>query len=344
MIYLHDHKVLSIGPREWVINDLKMNHGIEVNTDELGTFRDGLFGGVWGGVDQFGVRASPAVGGVSPKDKARTSDQKKLGKVNDDKEALISMDDISIQYGFPPQTRPILKDFTWTIRRGEKWGIFGPNGSGKTTLLSLITSDHPQAYSQRITYFSHPRSRPGLPIFDIQKRIGHSSPEIHSFFPRHLGVRRTVESAWSETFLMRPEMPSWGSGAVAAIFEFFGEFLGGGISGARFIEQRRGKKEEIEFGDLSIAQQRLLLFMRAVVKRPDLVILDEAFAGMEERLRSRCLEWLENGDGFKDRGEAGLSEHQALVVVSHVEEEVPRGVNRWVRLAGGALRAEFGVV
>ena len=32
-------------------------------------------------------------------------------------------------------------DLTFTIQRGEKWGILGPNGSGKTTLLQCITSD-----------------------------------------------------------------------------------------------------------------------------------------------------------------------------------------------------------
>jgi ABC transport system ATP-binding/permease protein len=34
--------------------------------------------------------------------------------------------------------RPIVKDFTATILRGDKVGLLGPNGSGKTTLLKLI--------------------------------------------------------------------------------------------------------------------------------------------------------------------------------------------------------------
>ncbi|MCH2129465.1 MAG: ABC-F family ATP-binding cassette domain-containing protein [Pirellulaceae bacterium] len=35
----------------------------------------------------------------------------------------------------------LFDDLTFTIQRGEKWGILGPNGSGKTTLLQCITSD-----------------------------------------------------------------------------------------------------------------------------------------------------------------------------------------------------------
>ena len=34
--------------------------------------------------------------------------------------------------------RPIVKDFTATILRGDKVGLLGPNGAGKTTLLKLI--------------------------------------------------------------------------------------------------------------------------------------------------------------------------------------------------------------
>ncbi|EJW13430.1 ABC transporter, ATP-binding protein [Rhodovulum sp. PH10] len=35
--------------------------------------------------------------------------------------------------------RPIVKDFSTRVRRGDRIGIVGPNGTGKTTLLSLLT-------------------------------------------------------------------------------------------------------------------------------------------------------------------------------------------------------------
>jgi ATP-binding cassette subfamily F protein 3 len=37
--------------------------------------------------------------------------------------------------------RPLLQDVTFTITRGDRWGIVGRNGSGKTTLFRLITGD-----------------------------------------------------------------------------------------------------------------------------------------------------------------------------------------------------------
>jgi ATP-binding cassette subfamily F protein uup len=46
---------------------------------------------------------------------------------------VADLQDVSKSYD-----RPIVKDFTATILRGDKVGLLGPNGAGKTTLLKLI--------------------------------------------------------------------------------------------------------------------------------------------------------------------------------------------------------------
>ncbi|KAK5001731.1 hypothetical protein LTR28_012313, partial [Elasticomyces elasticus] len=114
-------------------------------------------------------------------------------------EPLIEMAGVQVCYG----SKSVLGDWTqpsasspglhWTVRRGSRWGIFGPNGSGKTTLLSLITSDHPQTYSAPLRLFGKKRlprpGEPGISLFEIQRRMGHSSPEVHAYFPKGLSVR-----------------------------------------------------------------------------------------------------------------------------------------------------------
>jgi len=50
-------------------------------------------------------------------------------------EQVLKIKDVSFAY---PGGRPIIRDFTAKVLRGERIGIIGPNGSGKTTLLNLL--------------------------------------------------------------------------------------------------------------------------------------------------------------------------------------------------------------
>jgi ATP-binding cassette subfamily F protein uup len=55
--------------------------------------------------------------------------------------------DVSFSYG----ERPIVRDFSTSIMRGDKVGIIGPNGAGKTTLLQILLGQlQPQTGSVRL--------------------------------------------------------------------------------------------------------------------------------------------------------------------------------------------------
>ena len=68
------------------------------------------------------------------------------------------------------------------------------------------------------------------------------------------------------------------------------------------------------FVDLSSGEQSVVLLMRALVGRPPLVLLDEVWAGMDECMVRAARRYLREG---------GVGPDQAVVVVSHWEEEVP---------------------
>ena len=130
---------------------------------------------------------------------------------------LIELRSVVVKYGEkvvlgypPPQPGYTEPGLNLTIRQGTKMALLGPNGSGKTTLLSLLTSDHPHSYSLPIKFFGRARlpssGKPGLSLWDIQSRLGHSSPEIHAFFPKRLNIRQVLESAWAETYSARPKL------------------------------------------------------------------------------------------------------------------------------------------
>jgi ABC-type molybdenum transport system ATPase subunit/photorepair protein PhrA len=242
-----------------------------------------------------------------------------------------------------------------TIRRGERWGVIGSNGSGKTTLLSLICSDHPQTYSQPVKLFGRSRlpepGVPGISIFDIQARIGHSSPEVQQHIPRSLSVRRVLENAWSETFLTHPRMSDADRAVVNEALKWFEHELRPGAAAAPEDTHAQDTKwaDDVTFGDLPFSAQRVAMFLRATIKKPDLVILDESFGGMDEVVRDKCMLFLQHGTSKAYRwqgndrrvvdteGEAeakveGLEDRQALLVISHVREEIPGCVREWVCL------------
>jgi ABC-type molybdenum transport system ATPase subunit/photorepair protein PhrA len=271
-------------------------------------------------------------------------------------EPVVEMDGVRIAYS----SNSVLGDWQqdvngakqdglhFTIRRGQRWGIFGANGSGKTTLLSLVTSDHPQTYSAPVKLFGRSRipepGVPGITIFEIQSQIGHASPEVHALFPKHLCVRTVLESAWSDTPLTKSKLDQTATKRVDACLEWFDKeinpLLKPDSQGVQWAS-------DTLFGEISYSAQRVLLFLRATIRNPSIVILDEAFSGMDDMARDKCLLFLSRGQTMQLRytdaghkpvvwdGEIavpGLQEHQALLCVSHSRQEIPGCVRDWICL------------
>lgn len=251
-----------------------------------------------------------------------------------------------------------------SIREGTRLALLGPNGSGKTTLLSLLTSDHPQSYSLPIKFFGRTRlpepakGLAGLSLWEIQSRVGHSSPEIHAFFPKHLSVRRALESAFAETYAGKPALTPVRTEMVDVFLRWWEpelrqDYQGYDAATETKIESKSlawaSDKETHPFGMLPFSTQRLLLFLRALIKQPSIVILDEAFSGLSATTRDKAMSWLEHGQQQSLQSQTppsspisrtsnitfpGLTSQQALVVVSHVKEEIPDCVDEWLRLPG----------
>ncbi len=106
----------------------------------------------------------------------------------------VKMVNVTIQYG----DKVILNNINWEVKKGECWSISGPNGAGKSTLLSLVTADNPQAYANELYLFDKRRGS-GESIWDIKRRIGFVSPELHLYFDRGTSCFDVIASGLFDT-------------------------------------------------------------------------------------------------------------------------------------------------
>jgi molybdate transport system ATP-binding protein len=78
---------------------------------------------------------------------------------------------------------------------------------------------------------------------------------------------------------------------------------------------------------MSYGQVRRILFARALVTRPRLLLLDEAFTGLNTPVRRELLEWLEG------RIDAGVT----VVMATHYRREWPRNATHELMLSRGRV-------
>ncbi len=161
--------------------------------------------------------------------------------------------------------RPILNRLSWTVNPGEHWQIVGPNGAGKSTLLSLITGDHPQGYSNDLTLFGRRRGS-GETIWDIKKHIGYVSSSLHLDYRVSTTVRNVILSGYFDSIGIYQAV----SDKQHKLAQQWLDILG-----------MDNRVADAPFHSLSWGQQRLALIVRALVKHPTLLILDEPLQGLD---------------------------------------------------------------
>ena len=183
--------------------------------------------------------------------------------------STIKMVNVNISYG----NKIVLKDFNWTVKKGENWKIFGGNGAGKSTLLNLIYGDNLQVYSNEIYIFGKRRGT-GESIWDIKKRIGIVSPEFHVLYHESISSIKVVLSGFFDS------IGYYKTSSKKQITEALKWLDLLGIS--NLAEQN--------FTRLSFGQQRLILIARAMIKSPSLLILDEPCQGLDLINKNHILE------------------------------------------------------
>jgi molybdate transport system ATP-binding protein len=222
-------------------------------------------------------------------------------------ETIVRMEDIHIKYG----ENTILNGINWTVKPNDKWALLGPNGAGKSTLLSLVNGDNPQAYANKLWLFDRKRGS-GESIWDIKKKIGFVSPELHQYFTSRDNCLQVVCSGFSDvigstkpaTAGQQQVARDWMSVLDIAVYE------------------------TTPFKQVPESAQRLTLLARALVKNPPLLIFDEPCQGLDAQQKLHFKKVIEQ-----------LCAHMpvTLIFVTHYEEELPDCVDKFIRLNKGEM-------
>jgi len=220
-------------------------------------------------------------------------------------DSIIDMEDVTVRYG----EKLILDRISWRVLPGECWLLTGPNGAGKSTLLSLVNGDNPQAYANKIHLFGQRRGS-GESIWDIKKKTGFLSPELHVYFNDSSTGFETVASGLFDTIGLFRQVSATDTEWVMQWMD---------VCGISLLKNKR-------LFELSTGEQRMLLLARALVKDPPLLILDEPCQGLDPDRKHRLLELINRVCTITKK---------TLVFVSHYEKDVPECVDKYIRIEKG---------
>jgi len=207
----------------------------------------------------------------------------------------------------------ILHDLSWRVNAGEHWVVLGLNGSGKTTMLNLVTG---YLWPTEGEVWVLGEKYGTVDLREHRKRIGWVSS---SFQERVHGQQRGLDLVVSGKFasIGLYEEPSEEDCAYAGLLlERFG---------CGYLKDR-------PYALCSQGEKQRLLIARALMARPELLILDEPCNGLDFLARERLLQDL-----------AKLAEDPAaptmIYVTHHIEEIVPAFTHVLLLRNGTVFRA-----
>src|SRR5580692_5180895 len=193
----------------------------------------------------------------------------------------------------------VLDEIDWSVRPGERWVILGPNGSGKTTLLTLAGA----------------RLWPTSGTVEILgSRLGRV--DVRSLRPRISLVSGAVTRQLRADLLARDVVVSGRYGALETWWHTYAD-EDWAEADRLLAETGFASIGHRPFGVISEGERQHVLLARALMSRPELLLLDEPAAGLDLGARERLVSRL--------GALAADPANPPTVLVTHHCEEIPTG-------------------
>ena len=223
-------------------------------------------------------------------------------------DVIVKTSNLSCQSGF----RYLLKEINWEVKRGEHWAVLGMNGSGKTTLLSIIAGFKQHTAGDLLVFGEHYTNDN---ILAFRKRIGWVSA---SFFDRFY----TKESALNIVL----------SGKCGTL-GIDDRITRTDVRRAKMLLGELGQADRLDtpFDMMSKGERQNVLIARALMIRPEILVLDEPATGLDIVARQRLNLMI------RDLAEAT---DMTIIYVTHYLEEITPEFQHILLLKNGRAYAK----
>lgn len=226
---------------------------------------------------------------------------------------LIEMKNVTVRYG----DNLVLNGLDWTVRRGEHWMVAGPNGSGKTTLLQLITGDNVRGYGNEIFLFGRKKGS-GESVWEIKEKLGYVSTSLQQNYRVGVTARIAILSGFFDS--------------IGVYRKYSKRQENVALEWLKLLQME--KQRNVQFRNLSYGEQRMVLIARAMVKFPELLILDEPCQGLDGANREVVLKLIDH---------LGSTNKTQIIYVSHRgEDRIPciKNTLNLICAEGGGCKTE----
>lgn len=199
-------------------------------------------------------------------------------------EIIIKVKNLEYKYG----DEKVLENINLELKRGDFLGLIGPNGSGKTTLLKIILGLL-KTQKGKITLLGY-----DIKKFKDWKKIGYvpqKATNIDQTFPATVEEIITTATTKKTTNKQIQEVLD-------------------------IVKMQKYAKRKI--GELSGGEQQRIFIARSLLKKPELLILDEPTTGIDKESRDNFYELLNN------LNKKGIT----IILVSHDTGIITKHVNK----------------
>lgn len=206
--------------------------------------------------------------------------------------------------------KEILDKISLTVRRGEHWALLGPNGAGKSTILAFCGAlEHPTTGTVHV--LGHRLGR--VELQTLRRSIGHVNPRHPLRSP--LTVREVVLTGITGTI----ELPIRWQPDAAELERADALLATLGLS----------PRADDPWPHLSQGERGRTLIGRALICRPELLLLDEPSTGLDVAAREQLLETVDDLDESHPE--------LASILVTHHLEELPVTTTHAALISEGRL-------